>query len=103
MTAIISEKESLGSDLPVETLKSEIIMACIEQWRSFKPSNRNKTTVINLGAKIFDMLVKYKSSQRTTPHVTQGPVSETNVIAAFVDTLPLKLRNQVLAYVRKQI
>jgi len=97
------EKENLCSDVPVEALKSEIISTCMGQWRTFKPSNRNKRMIIDEGAKIYDMLAKYKSSQKTTPHVTQGPVSETNIIAAFVDTLPPKLRDQVLAHVRKQI
>ncbi len=99
---IISEKGTLGSDIPVEALKSEIILGSMEQWRTFKASNRNKRIIIDTGAKIFDELVKFRPSQKTTPQVTQGPVSEMNIIAAFVDTLPPKLRDKVVVYVRKQ-
>src|SRR5208282_907637 len=102
MTATISEKGSPSSDIPVELLQAEIISVCMEQWRSFKASNRNKRVIIDTGVRVYDMLVKFRASRKATPHVTQGPVSDTNIIAAFVDTLPLKLRNQVVAHVRKQ-
>ena len=102
MTTLTSEQRSLGADTP-ELLQAEIISVCMTEWRSFKASNRNKRIIIDEGAKIYDMLVKFRSSQKATPHVTQGSVSETNIIAAFVDTLPPKLRDQVLAHVRKQI
>jgi len=55
-----------GGTIPedtVEEMESEIIRACMKQWRTFKPSNRNKRLIIDLGVKIFDMLVKYKASQ----------------------------------------
>ena len=102
MTALIREKEGQGSDVNVEALQSELISVSMNQWRTFKPSNRNKRIIIDMAAKIYDMLVKFKSSQKTTPHVTHGHVSEMNVIAEFVDNLPPKLRDQVLAHVRKQ-
>jgi len=47
----------------VEELQSEIISDCMVQWRRFKRTNRNKRPVIELGVKIFGMLVKYKASE----------------------------------------
>lgn len=55
--------EGDGEALLVEDLQSEIISDCMDQWRGFKRTNRNKRLVIELGVKIFDMLVKYKASQ----------------------------------------
>jgi len=58
--------EGDGEALPEETveeLQSEIISDCMDQWRSYKRTSRNKRLVIELGVKIFDMLVKYKASQ----------------------------------------
>jgi hypothetical protein len=101
--ALIGEREHLDSEVSIQALQLELILGCMDQLRTFKASNRNKRVLIDLSAKIFDMLVKYKSSQKMTPHVIQGPVSETNIIAAFVDTLPPKLKDQVLAHVREQI
>ena len=101
MTTLTTEHRSLSSDA-VELLQAEIISVCMEHWRSFKASNRNKRVIIDAGVRIYDMLIKFRSSQKTKLHVTQEPVSDMNIIAAFVDTLPLKLRDQVVAYVRKQ-
>ena len=47
----------------VDVLQSELIRVCMELWRAFKHSNRNRRLVIDLGVKIFDMLVKYKASR----------------------------------------
>lgn len=51
------------SEETVEELMSGLVVACLDEWRAFKPSNRNKRLIIDLGVKIFDMLVKYKASQ----------------------------------------
>jgi len=61
-TGIEGAREALLEET-VEELQSEIISDCMEQWRGFRRTNRNKRLVIDLGAKIFDMLVKYKASE----------------------------------------
>lgn len=57
---------ALDFDATVEELQSEIIVDCLEQWRTFKRTNRNKRIVIDVGVKIFDMLMKYKAQQTQT-------------------------------------
>jgi hypothetical protein len=101
--ALISERERPDSEVSVEALQLELILVSVEQWRTFKASNRNKRLLIDLAAKIFDMLMKYKS-QKGKPQASQGHVaSEMEVIAEFTGKLPLKLRDQVMAYARKQV
>lgn len=59
-------EEGMGgvyNEQTVEEMQSEIIRICLAQWLTFKPSNRNKRIIIELGVKIFDMLVKYRASQ----------------------------------------
>src|SRR5208282_1903583 len=94
LTTLIKEKQCPGSEFTVETLQSEIISVCMKQWRTFKASNRNKRIVIDSGVKIFDMLVKYKPSQKMTLQATQRQVVSKNVevIAEFVNNLPSELR-----------
>jgi len=47
----------------VDELQSELIRESVQQWRTFKRSNRNKRLIIDLAVKIFDMLIKYKASR----------------------------------------
>ena len=67
-----NQSESLGGmgaidpNVTVEELQSEIILDCLERWRTFKRTNRNKRIVIDVGVKIFDMLMKYKAQQTQT-------------------------------------
>lgn len=51
------------TEYTVEELMSQVIIKCLEQWHTFKPTNRNKRMIIDQGVKIFDMLVKYKAAQ----------------------------------------
>jgi len=103
VTALIGEKVRLDSDVSIQALQLELILDSVEQLRTFKASNRNRRILIDLAAKIFDMLVKYRS-QNGKLQATQGHVvSEAEVIAEFADKLPPKLRDQVMAYARKQV
>jgi len=99
---LISEGGRAGSEVSVEALELELILVSVEQWRTFKVTNRNKRLLIDLAAKIFDMLVKYKS-QLGKPQASQGHVSEMEVIVEFAGKLPVRLREQVMAYARKQV
>jgi len=59
----LSEDDLMLPEETVEELQSEIIVKCLDLWRGYQVNNRNKRLLIDLGVKIFDMLVKYKASQ----------------------------------------